>query len=211
MDEITRQRCLEPFYTTKDARGTGLGLAMVYGISERHAAQLSIESAVGQGTTVRLLFPVASSQGEGHDQPAEIEESARSLRILAVDDDPLLRQLLQNVLQVEGHVVTVADGGRVGLAALQVAQERQEPFDVVITDLGMPEMDGREVARRVKRAAPDTPVILLTGWGQALQQDESLPPHVDLLLSKPPGLRELRAALRTVSHPAGRKDNHGNH
>jgi len=209
MDETTRQRCLEPFYTTKDARGTGLGLAMVYGVTERHAAQLIIESAVGQGTTVRLLFPIALSPGKMHDQPEDVAESTHSLHILVVDDDPLLRRLLQDVLQTEGHVVTVAEGGRMGLEALRVARERQEPFDMVITDLGMPEMDGREVARRVKHTAPDTPVVLLTGWGQAMQQEEALPPHIDFLLSKPPGLWQLREALRTVIRPTGRRAGYG--
>jgi CheY-like chemotaxis protein len=209
MDETTHQRCLEPFYTTKAARGTGLGLAMVYGVAERHAAQLSIESAVGQGTTVRLVFPIALRQGESNVQPAARAASPWPLRILVVDDEPLVRQLLQDVLQVEGHVVTVADGGRVGLEALRAARQRREPFDVVLTDLGMPEKDGCEVAQSVKREAPDTPVILLTGWGQALQQEESLPPQVDFLLSKPPGLQELEAALRTVTRSAGRRTDDG--
>jgi CheY-like chemotaxis protein/anti-sigma regulatory factor (Ser/Thr protein kinase) len=205
MDAITRQRCLEPFYTTKNDRGTGLGLAMVYGITERHAAQLVIESAVGQGTTVRLLFPIAPREDERQQQSAEVEVGTRPLRILVVDDDPMVRELLCEVLQIEGHVVTGVDRGRVGLEALRGARERQEPFEVVMTDLGMPEMDGREVARGVKHAAPDTPVILLTGWGQALEQEGALPPHVDLLLSKPPRLAELRAALRAIVCPAGRR------
>jgi CheY-like chemotaxis protein len=147
------------------------------------------------------------SRGAMDSQPAEVEDSTHSLRILVVDDDPLVRQLLQDVLQDEGYVVTVADGGRVGLEVLRVARERQEPFDVVLTDLGMPEMDGREVARGVKREAPETPVILLTGSGQVLQQEGPLLPHVDRLLSKPPTLRDLRAALRAVGRPGKRADN----
>jgi CheY-like chemotaxis protein/anti-sigma regulatory factor (Ser/Thr protein kinase) len=209
MDEATRQRCLEPFFTTKVARGTGLGLAMVYGVTERHAAQLSIESAVGQGTTIRLLLPLALSQSALEVEATEVEASAGPLRILVVDDDPLVRQLLQDVLHDEGHVVMVVEGGKVGLEALRGARERQEPFDVVITDLGMPEMDGHEVARGVKDEVPATPVILLTGWGQALRQEESLPSHVDVLLSKPPGLQELRVALRAVTRPATRRTDYG--
>jgi len=209
MDETTRQRCLEPFYTTKEARGTGLGLAIVYGVSERHAAQLSIESVLGQGTTVRLLFPIALSQQAVSVQPAEVAESTWPLRILVVDDEPLVCKLLQDVLQDEGHTVTVAAGGRVGLEVLRGARERQEPFDVVLTDLGMPEMDGNEVARGVKREAPDTSVIMLTGWGQMMQQEEALPPHVDFLLSKPPGLQDLELALRAVARRAGRRASHG--
>jgi signal transduction histidine kinase/DNA-binding response OmpR family regulator len=209
MDEVTRQRCLEPFYTTKGERGTGLGLAVVYGVLERHAAQLTIESAVEHGTTMRLLFPRVPSNSTTSAQRAEVEACPPSLRILVIDDDLLLRQSLQDVLQSEGHAVTVADGGEAGLEIVRDAQARQESFAVVMTDLGMPGMDGREVARVVKHAAPETPVVLLTGWGQALQQDGSIPPHVDCLLSKPPRLRELRAALVAVTESRGRRMDHG--
>jgi CheY-like chemotaxis protein len=209
MDEVTRQRCLEPFYTTKGERGTGLGLAIVHGVLERHAAQLTIESAVGHGTTMRLLFPRAPSNSTTGPQCAEGEAMPPHLRILVIDDDPLVRQALQDALQSEGHAVTVAEGGEAGLEAVRAAQARQEPFAVVMTDLGMPGMDGREVARAVKHAAPETPVVLLTGWGQALQQDGSILPHVDYLLSKPPRRRELQAALVAVTESRGRRTDHG--
>ncbi len=209
MDDITCRRCLEPFYTTKGERGTGLGLAVVHGVLERHAAQLTIESTVGHGTTMRLLFPRAPSNSTTATQRAEVEASPPHLRILVIDDDPLVRQVLQDVLQSEGHAVTMADGGEAGLEAVRAAQARQEPFAVVMTDLGMPGMDGREVARAVKHTAPGTPVVLLTGWGQTLQQDGSIPPHVDCLLSKPPRLRELQAALVAVTESRGRRTDHG--
>src|SRR5262245_43952427 len=209
MDETTRQRCLEPFYTTKGERGTGLGLAIVHGVLERHAAQLTMESDVGHGTTIRLLFPRVPSNGTTGTQQAEVEDIPPNLRILVIDDDPLVRQSLQDSLQSEGHAVTVADGGEAGLEAVRAAQARQEPFAVVMTDLGMPGMDGREVARAVKHAAPETPVVLLTGWGQALQQDGSILPHVDYLLSKPPRRRELRAALVAVTESRDRRTDHG--
>ena len=209
MDAITRQRCLEPFYTTKGERGTGLGLAIVHGVLERHAAQLTIESAVGHGTTMRLLFPRAPSHSTTGTPRAEVETSLPPLRILVIDDDPLVRQSLQDALQSEGHTVTVADGGAAGLEAVRAAQARQEPFAVVMTDLGMPGMDGREVARAVKHAAPETPVVLLTGWGQALKEDGSILPHVDYLLSKPPRRRELRAALVAVTGVGDRRTDHG--
>ncbi len=191
MDEETRRRALEPFFTTKPG-GSGLGLAMVYGIVQRHEGHLEIESAPGAGTTVRLLFPLrevaVAPAVEGEELPI------LPLRILFIDDEPLIRRSLKEALEEEGHTVEVADGGEAGLAAFHAAQARGEQFDVVITDLGMPYVDGREVARRVKEASPGTPVILLSGWGVFLD-GERIPPQVDAVLSKPPWMEELRRVL----------------
>lgn len=198
MDEETRQRCVEPFYTTKGERGTGLGLAMVYGMVQRHAGTMEIESTPGKGTTMRLLFLIP--RGVIDDRPAAGSVPVLLLRrrVLVVDDDPMLRKVLADILTAEGHWVMVADGGQQGIAAFRSATERGEPFEVVVTDLGMPHIDGREVARAVKAESPTTPVILLTGWGQRLQAEGETPTHVDLVLSKPPKIRDLREALAAV-------------
>jgi signal transduction histidine kinase/ActR/RegA family two-component response regulator len=194
MDEDTRRRCLEPFYTTKGERGSGLGLAMVYGMVQRHSAELEIESAAGRGTTVRLSFPAYSSAVvvTPKTQPVVVK---RPLRILLVDDDPLLIKSLQDTLQEDGHFITASHGGREGIEAFSAAAKRGESFDVVVTDLGMPHVDGRKVAASVKGISPATPVILLTGWGQRLIATNDAPAHVDKVLAKPPRLHELRAAL----------------
>ena len=194
MSEETRRRCLEPFYTTKGERGTGLGLAMVYGMIQRHSAELEIESVVGKGTTVRVLFGVASTTADV-EKTAKRLQPVQRLRILLVDDDPLLVNSLRDILEGDGHVITVADGGQNGIDTFQAARQRKSPFSVVITDLGMPYVDGRKVAAAVKAVAPSTPVIMLTGWGRRLLSDNDVPPCVDRLLSKPPKLIELRAAL----------------
>jgi len=199
MDEQTRRRCLEPFFTTKGERGTGLGLAMVYGTVQRHSADIEIDSAVGQGTTIRLRFAVQSVPAVGRTD-AGSPHVPRPLRILVVDDDPLLIQSLRDTLEGDGHTVTTADGGQAGIDTFLIAQTKREAlFDVVITDLGMPYVDGRKVSSAVKAASPDTTVLLLTGWGQRLVADGDIPPHVDRVLSKPPKLRELRAALSELS------------
>jgi CheY-like chemotaxis protein len=117
------------------------------------------------------------------------------LRILVVDDDPLLIKSLRDILEADGHLVATANGGREGIEMFRNAQERQEPFAVVITDLGMPYVNGREVAASIKGLAPSTPIILLTGWGQRLIAEGDIPPHVDRVLNKPPRLREIREAL----------------
>lgn len=201
MDEETRQRCLEPFFSTKGERGTGLGLAMVYGVMQRHEGEIDIESELGQGTAVRLIFPVRQSDRvpihvcpkKGSRQPVA------PLRVLYMDDEPLLRELIQEMLEREGHRVEVADGGQAGLETFITAKEQGEPFEVVITDLGMPYLDGREVARTIKRVSPTTPVILLTGWGAYMKVGSDIPSQVDFVLSKPPKINELREAMCWVT------------
>jgi PAS domain S-box-containing protein len=194
MDEDTRRRCLEPFFTTKGERGTGLGLAMVYGAIQRHSADIDIESGVGHGTTVRLSFAVPATAAV---LPAVAMPAAAAvaLRILLIDDDPLVIKSLRDTLESEGHKVTAADGGQAGIDAFLSAQAQGSPFPVVITDLGMPYVDGRKVSAAIKAAAASTLVLMLTGWGQRLVADADTPPHVDRVLSKPPKLRELREAL----------------
>jgi DNA-binding response OmpR family regulator len=120
------------------------------------------------------------------------------MHILVVDDDPMLSQSLRNALEAEGHEVTVASGGRAGIDAFQTAQR---PFDVVITDLGMPHVDGRQVARAIRAISADVPIIMLTGWGRNLLADTTPPPEVNRLLNKPPRLSELRAALAELAAP----------
>jgi len=201
MNEETRRRCLEPFFTTKGERGTGLGLAMVYGIVQRHGGEIEIESAVGQGTTVRLVFPLtAAVPGERAPFQAALAMPSR-LRILLIDDDPLVLKSVRDALGADGHVIATANGGQEGIDAFRAAQDRGEPFAVVVTDLGMPNVDGRKVAAAVKAASPATPVILLTGWGQRLLEEGNVPPHVDQVLSKPARLVELREVLARVCPP----------
>jgi len=196
MDEETRKHCLEPFFSTKGKGGSGMGLATVYGTMQRHDGDVNVESTPGEGTTVQLIFPVRGVNGDEDEDPTVL--SPPPLRILCIDDEPLLRQALKETLRDEGHVVTVADGGRSGLAAFRAALDRRQPFDVVITDLGMPYVDGREVARTVKAEAPGTPVILLTGWGISLDAEADLPEAVDLMLGKPPMIDTLNRALAQV-------------
>jgi CheY-like chemotaxis protein len=202
MDEDTRRRCLEPFFTTKGARGTGLGLAMVYGVAQRHGASLEIESALGKGTTVRMTFAVAAAAAAV--SSGIQRQPAGPMRILIIDDDPLLLKSLRDTLEVDGHELTTANGGQSGIDAFVSAHAEGRPFPVVITDLGMPHVDGRKVASTVKASVPSTLVIMLTGWGRRLVAEGDVPAGVDLVLSKPPKLLELRAALSklTSANPA---------
>jgi len=200
MSEETRKRCLEPFFSTKGKRGTGLGLAMVYGVVERHEGKIEVLSELGQGTTFRLIFPVRAKLCQD-DEPEDSSPAVEPLQILCIDDEPLLRELIKEILERDGHTVEVSDCGQSGLDEFRIARERGRPFDVVITDLGMPYLDGRQVAKLLKQESPATPVVMLTGWGAFMKEDGNVPAHVDGILSKPPRAKELREILSHF-HPA---------
>jgi CheY-like chemotaxis protein/anti-sigma regulatory factor (Ser/Thr protein kinase) len=195
MDEETRRRCMEPFFTTKGERGTGLGLPSVYGMLRRHDAEFEIDSVPGQGTTVRMIFATLADREFGTPGVAPALTIRKNLRILVVDDDPVLSRSLQDALETDGHRLELTSGGQAGIDAFVAASKSDRGFDLVITDLGMPRIDGRKVAEAIKTASPGTPVVLLTGWGQRLLDEGEVPPNVDRVLSKPPRLQQLRGAI----------------
>jgi CheY-like chemotaxis protein len=201
MSEETSRKCLEPFFTTKGERGTGLGLAMVYGIVKRHAADIRIISAPGKGTTMRIVFPLPEVPTVQTGLHAVMPEAPRNLHVLLVDDDPHLLKPLREILELEGHRIMTAGDGPTGIAIFRDAAAGSNPFDLVITDLGMPRMDGRAVAKAIKETSPGTPVILLTGWGQRPDAGSEVLPHIDRVIGKPPKLQELRRALAQVCGP----------
>jgi signal transduction histidine kinase/CheY-like chemotaxis protein len=200
MTEEARQRCLEPFFSTKRMRGgAGLGLAMVYGMVERHYGKIQVESTLGTGTSMKVILPLRVPPASKVSANAHPVVPVTRRRILCIDDEPLLRELLKEILEFQQHEVETADGGQAGLDAFEAARRRGKPFDVVITDLGMPHVDGRQVAQGVKGDAPLTPVIMLTGWGTMLKEEGNIPPQVDAVVTKPPKLADLLEALAKVT------------
>ncbi len=200
MDENTRRRCLEPFFTTKAQRGTGLGLSMVYGMMRRYEGEIEIDSAAGRGTAIRLAFPLREPEPmAAAPSAAAVRDNGRPLRLLCIDDEPKLRLLFTRCLPPFGHSVDVAESGREGLETFAAALARGEPYDLVVTDLGMPGMDGHEVARGIKQQAPHTPVVMLTGWGAHLQDGGGPPASADAVLGKPPNLQDLVTTIRRLA------------
>jgi CheY-like chemotaxis protein len=114
-----------------------------------------------------------------------------------IDDDPVVRRALADVLAGEGHAVTSAGGGQEGIDLFRDAAGRDESFDVVITDLGMPNVDGAAVIKAIKTERPETPVVLLTGWGRQISTAGPAAPKADCVLSKPPSMSELHRALHS--------------
>jgi len=156
--------------------------------------KIDIASAPGAGTTFRMTFPPAVPNAKSP-AVAPMQKIPKQTRILLIDDDPLLLASLRDVLVDEGHQVETADGGRAGVDAFLESQREGNPFPVVLTDLGMPHVDGRAVAASIAAASPSTSIIMLTGWGQRLVATGEIPPHVVAVLSKPPNLSELRHRL----------------
>jgi signal transduction histidine kinase/ActR/RegA family two-component response regulator len=200
MDEKTRRRCLEPFYSTKIQRGgSGLGLAMVYGMMQRHEGTIDVESAPGKGTSIRMTFPFRKETARvaAADNPQVSQD--RPLNILCIDDEQHVLQLLTDCLTPFGHAVTTAPSGERGLELFRAAKTKNRPYEAVITDLGMPGLDGRQVAKAIKAESSGTPIIMLTGWGAAMKQENEKAAEVDVLIEKPPNIQRLHETLLQVT------------
>jgi len=179
MSEETRRRVLEPFFTTKGARGTGLGLAVSWGIVKRHGGTIEIESTVGMGSIFTIRLPISS----GDSAPDVAETTVRQIRsgrILVIDDEPEVRCVLRDMLTPCGHTVIEADSGETGLALLD-----REAVDVILTDISMPGMSGWDVAAACQRQFPQTPLGFVTGWGDRLDEQETTRAGVRFIVSKP--------------------------
>jgi GAF domain-containing protein/CheY-like chemotaxis protein/anti-sigma regulatory factor (Ser/Thr protein kinase) len=198
MTPAIQRRALEPFFTTKGVKTTGLGLSVSYGILRRHGGDLTIESGAREGTTVTFRLPVA---GERHETSPEVPappvvsaERPAPMTILVIDDELEVRATLVEMLEEQGHVVHQAGGGAEGLTALAGLRT----IDVVFTDLGMPGMTGWEVARAIKARRPTLPVVLVTGWGTGSEETGPERGTVDLVLAKPLTNAALRAAIAEI-------------
>jgi len=146
---------------------------------------------------MRLIFPAAPTGVAMRTQ--EPSAPAPPMRILLIDDDPLVLRSLRDALELEGHDVVTSEGGQAGIDEFAGALEGGKPIDIVITDLGMPYVDGRKVAARIHQLDPQVPVVMLTGWGHRLIATDDIPEHVDRVLSKPPKMPELRAVLAELT------------
>jgi len=193
MSEEVRHQCFEPFFSTKGKGGTGLGLAMVYGVIRRHEGTIDIKSKEDEGTTFTIRLPIRRPLRV--DNKPEVVPSLRGkltkkLNVLVVDDESVVREVLQEYLSGDGHEVAVAKDG---VEALEIF--KQQKFDLVITDRAMPHMNGDQLAETIKKISPAMPLVMLTGFGELMKANEECPKGVDILLSKPLTFETYREAL----------------
>ena len=188
MTDDILSRIFDPFFTTRGVEGAGLGMSVAYGIVRRHDGTISVDSKPGEGTEVTISLPATSTKPikailrEG--------EPPKPAKILVVDDEEVFAKVFEEMLSQCGHAVCVA---RTGEEAIE--QFKKSNFDLVFTDLGMPEMSGWQVARTIKRIQPKTPVVLVTGWGTKALEEEADGAQVDMVLSKPVRFEELQSIV----------------
>jgi signal transduction histidine kinase/ActR/RegA family two-component response regulator len=194
MPPEVKSRIFDPFFTTKGKAGMGLGLAVSFGIIRRHEGSVEVESEVGSGTKFKIILPKTDVVEEP--APLETEIATRSLetshptvsrsfdgpqpKILVVDDEEPVRELLRDLLESEGCRVYLAPGGREALSLFAVQQ-----FDGIFTDVGMPGMSGWELAHAIRQSNETVPIAVITGWGEAVGSDEQKQARVDWVVTKP--------------------------
>ena len=194
MSEDTLRRCLDPFFSTKGERGAGLGLSVVHGIMERHGGSVEIESEQGAGTTLRLTLPVSSltaKPGAKDDEPTD--GAVAGLRVLVVDDDASVLRVIGAMARAQGHEVALA-----GSAQEALEQFRPGAFDVVITDLAMPNMSGRQLAEALKEIDPGVPIIIMSGFA-ASEEASAAAASVEAIIDKPVTFSKLREVLQRAA------------
>jgi len=194
MDAATRDRIFEPFFTTKPVgEGTGLGLAVVHGIVEDHHGAIAVETAPGAGTTIHLWFPrVEKLAGSAAAAPAKLGRGAGE-RVLLVDDEPAIADVACRIVRRLGYNVACFTNPREALAAFEKAPA---DFDLLVTDLTMPELTGPELAECVRRVRPDFPVLVTTGYLRVGDLDRARAAGLEQFLEKPFTLEALADALR---------------
>lgn len=189
-----QSRVFEPFFSTKSG-ATGLGLPLAHGIVARHGGQMEVDSVAGRGTSVRVKFPVEGVSRPEPARPAPVAHATDGpAHCLVVDDDPHVRQLISDILTNAGHVVVMATDGSDGIAKFK----SDTSFDVVVTDLAMPKLNGLQLARHCKTLRPAVPIVMLTGWGMLLTEDELAEHGVDEVLSKPVRMDQVLGTLAAV-------------
>ena len=194
MSEDVKKRVFDPFYTTKLAVGTGLGMSTAYGIVTGHGGKIEVKSKVGRGSVFTLQFPVAAKADSPEESPEPKQEiKTNSLRILVVDDEEEICNILDKFLSKKGHLVRIGDNGREAIMLTKI-----DDYDLVLCDMAMPEVFGYDVIRALNKLEKRPKIGIITGWGEKLKpiDDEGL--KVDFIIKKPFDFSELTKHINDV-------------
>jgi signal transduction histidine kinase len=199
IDEAIRKRIFEPFFTTKDiGQGTGLGLSVVFGIVKNHTGFVEVASELGSGTTFRLYFPVASRETADNEAATKRDESlapfAEKATLLLVEDEENMRRLLEKTFSRRGYRILTADTGQ---SALELYHQHKKEIDVVLLDMGLPQVSGREVLKKIRLEDPNAKIIVTSGYIEPGLKSEIDSAHVKLL-HKPYSQNDLFALVQRL-------------
>lgn len=201
MTTEVQRRILEPFFTTKGGERSGLGMPTVDRIITQHNGSMKIQSAPGKGTTIFIKLPFAQSTVDLQKISPVPPSASKPLRILLIDDNQLVRELITEYLKADRHSVEPASDGHEGLS-----KSGKDRFDLVITDNAMPGMSGSELAAAIKTTNPDIPIIMLTGFGEIMKSNNEMPPGVDMIISKPVTQNSFRDTIARLMKKARHED-----
>jgi PAS domain S-box-containing protein len=192
MSQEVKEKIFDPFFTTKGVKGVGLGMSVVHGILKSHRAQIDIHTAPGKGTEFIIRFPLSKKIEEQSQVKRATTRKITPASILFIEDEKNIRELFANIAETAGYRVILASSGAEGL---EILQKSPKEFDVLFTDLGMPNMNGWQVVKRAKQIAPYLPVILGTGWDAEITHSQREHSEVDFVVSKPYKINELLDAI----------------
>ncbi|HVQ39925.1 MAG TPA: ATP-binding protein, partial [Pyrinomonadaceae bacterium] len=205
MTPEVKSRLFDPFFTTKGRDGTGMGMAVSFGIIRRHNGSIDVESDPGRGTTFCISLPIAKDAVENSEADTTPETSTGEdrIQVLVVDDEMAVREVLREALEAEGCDVVVAESGEM---ALKVYDDRGGKLDVVFTDIGMPEMSGWELATEIRKRSGTIPLAIVSGWADAISCDARQAIRADWVVSKPFDISTITGIANEVSSRRARGD-----
>jgi signal transduction histidine kinase len=196
MPADVRARIFEPFFSTKGEQGTGLGLAVSLGIIQGHGGQIEVDSEPGAGTRFVIRLPVRTTEQTGKPGRKRRTQTIQPCHILFVESEAMIRDATVRLLTRWGHKVAQAADGREALATFA-----PDTFDLVVSDLGMPDMNGWELLEQIKQRDPRVPTVLITGWGRQFSEDEARERGVNFVIEKPFDQDDLRDILAEALSP----------
>ena len=193
IDEKVIDKIFDPFFSTKGVKGTGLGLSVSYGIISRHQGEIFVESKKGGGSSFKIVLPIIMVENTDQTQTDTHSQTGVKLKIVVIDDESVLRNLLADILTLDSHEVHTAANGKDGLEIIDEIDPQ-----VVFTDLGMPGMSGWEVIKTVNEKYPGKPIVMVTGWGDQIDKVKLKESDVYTVIAKPFEIYQLRETLNKI-------------